>query len=199
MNIIKIIYKISRDGLAITDHDLARINFISAHNYFAQRLDRFSQLNYQVDFDSFENKDLEMELKLLNSDLPQILAYIVKNKRSSGFLTLEDAVVELRKSNPMDYDLSQGHPFYEYRLMNLILEASAKNTTNTKFSNLYRLFEVESSVDFSKLFFSKDLKTLWKTYKIDFSATSYSQSEKVFKNSNGSFIKLNFQLKSVNY
>lgn len=86
---------------------------------------------YLLKLHSFEENHLKSNLKGLDSDLPQILSELVLIKHMNPKFNLSEIFHELRKSNYMGYDLSQGHKFYEYKIFRLLIDATWRLNNKT--------------------------------------------------------------------
>ncbi|MFA5832407.1 MAG: HpaII family restriction endonuclease [Bacteroidota bacterium] len=65
---------------------------------------------------------LELNLKLLDTQLPEILAYLVSYTNRTGNSALKDLLVEITRSNPLGFDLSKNQPFYKHKIKKLLTE-----------------------------------------------------------------------------
>lgn len=89
--------------------------------------DRFEVLNNNscdIKYDSMENDMFKSNLLLIDGDLPKICAYMLKEYYSSGINTVRNSLDLLNEHNPLNYDLSKGHPFYEYKFKKLLAECA---------------------------------------------------------------------------
>lgn len=89
--------------------------------------DRFEVLNNNscdIKYSSMENDMFESNLLLIDGDLPKICAYMLKEYYSSGINTVRSSLGSLNEHNPLEYDLSKGHPFYEYKFKKLLAECA---------------------------------------------------------------------------
>lgn len=89
--------------------------------------DRFEVLNNNscdIKYDSMENNMFKSNLLLIDGDLPKICAYMLKEYYSSGINTVRNSLDLLNEHNPLNYDLSKGHPFYEYKFKKLLAECA---------------------------------------------------------------------------
>ncbi len=89
--------------------------------------DRFEVLNNNscdIKYASMENDMFKSNLLLIDGDLPKICAYMLKEYYSSGVNTVRNSLDSLDEHNPLGYDLSKGHPFYEYKFKKLLAECA---------------------------------------------------------------------------
>ncbi len=81
---------------------------------------RLEELGCQVNFDSIQSKKLELNLTMIDSKLPLILSYLVFYNYRYNMNNMVDLVHKLNKENPLNYNLSLGHLFYEFKIKNLL-------------------------------------------------------------------------------
>jgi len=101
------------------------------------RLMELESLNLKVVFDSIQSKNLHLNLKLIDSQLPEILAKLVYTKYKTSKSNLTDLLEEINIKNPLDFDLSKGHPFYEYKIKNFLTENALGMTPETVWNGKY--------------------------------------------------------------
>nr|WP_185956420.1 HpaII family restriction endonuclease [Changchengzhania lutea] len=74
-----ITFKIIEDNnLPISDDDLIEVNSITKGHKYIKRISKLAELGYQVNFDSFDDDTFKLNLQVIDSDLPEIVAHIVK-------------------------------------------------------------------------------------------------------------------------
>ena len=199
-----IIFKIS-DGnnLPITDEHLEDVNSINTGHKYIKRIERLSSLGYLIDFHSYHDKTFNLNLQLIDGDLPEIIAHIVKDKYVSKITKITSVIKKLEESNPMNYDQSLGHNFYEYKIINFLIEAALGMTSKEVWTGVYDvvggiiIVKPDSEIlcyhliDFNK--FKHYLKT---SARLDNPSGSKMEYGSVYREGNDSFIKLNFQIKA---
>ena len=197
-------YKITGpENSPISDKDLESVNSIFCEELFFKRFEKLTSLGYKINFDSYDDKNLAFDLQLLDSDLPEIIAHIVKDKYVSKITKITSVIKKLKESNPMKYDQSLGHNFYEYKLVNFLVEAALGMTSKEVWTGVYEvvggiiIVKPDSEIlcyhliDFNK--FKHYLKT---SARLDNPSGSKMGYGSVYKEGNNSYIKLNFQIKA---
>lgn len=201
---ISIIYKISdENSLPITDEHLEEVNSIVTGHKYIKRIEKLSLLGYQINFDSYDDKTFNLNLQLIDGDLPEIIAHIVKDKYVCKITKITEVIKKLNESNPLNYDQSFGHNFYDYKLVKFLVEAALGMTSKEVWSGVYDVVggiiivkpNVEilcyHLIDFNK--FKHYLKT---SARLDNPSGSKMGYGSVYRNDNNSYIKLNFQIKA---
>ncbi|WP_289053374.1 HpaII family restriction endonuclease [Carboxylicivirga marina] len=200
-----IIYKISnQNGNAMSAADIATVNSLNPKSKkYIKRIEEIQNLGYSINFDSYQDNTFKLNLQLIDSDLPKILAHIVLDKYISQITKIPDIINKLNTSNPLNYDLSLGHNFYEYRLINFLVEAALGMTSKTVWTGKYAviggLIIVKSNADivcYHLVDFNKFKEYLKNTCKLDNPSGSKMGYGEVYEENNETYIKLNFQFKT---
>ena len=199
-----ITYRISdSNNLPISEDHLFQINSINTGHKYIKRITRLLELGYKVEFDSYDDDTFKLNLQVIDSDLPEIIAHIVKDKYVNSVVRMNDVIEKITIENPMNYDLSQGHKFYEYRLVNFLVEAALGMTSKSVWSGKYDLvggiiiIKPNSEVlCYHLIDFNKFKQYLKKASRLDNPSGSKMGYGMVYKTEGGSFIKLNFQIKA---
>lgn len=199
-----ITFKIVDDnGNPISDDDLIEVNSITKGHKYIKRISKLTELGYQINFDSFDDDTFKLNLQVIDSDLPEIIAHIVKDKYVSSVVKINEVIEKIREDNPMNYDLTQGHKFYEYRLVNFLVEAALGMTSKAVWSGKYDIVGgiiiIKPNAEmlcYHLIDFNKFKQYLKNSARLDNPSGSKMGYGTVYKNENDSFIKLNFQIKA---
>ena len=82
---------------------------------------------------------IAMNLRLLDYYFPKIITSIVNIALEDGLSELTDILPLIIKENPVDFNLSFGHPFYENKIMDLLASLVLKlNSRHFNFELCYR-------------------------------------------------------------
>lgn len=199
-----ITYKITdANNLPISLEHLTEVNSIISGHKYIKRISKLTELGYKIDFDSYDDNTFKLNLQVIDSDLPEIIAHIVKDKYVSSKVRMNDVIEKLTEDNPMNYDLTQGHKFYEYRLVNFLVEAALGMTSKSVWSGKYDIVGgiiiIKPNAEmlcYHLIDFNKFKQYLKNSSRLDNPSGSKMGYGKVYKNDSGSFIKLNFQIKA---
>lgn len=199
-----ITYKITdKNNSPISDKDLIEVNAITTGHKYIKRLSKLAELGYKIEFDSYDDDTFKLNLQVIDSDLPKIIAHIVKDKYVSSVIKINEVIEKITTDNPMQYDLSQGHRFYEYRIVNFLVEAALGMTSKSVWSGKYDIVGgiiiIKPNAEmlcYHLIDFNKFKQYLKNSARLDNPSGSKMGYGTVYKNEMGSFIKLNFQIKS---
>lgn len=199
-----ICYKIiDSNNSPISDADLIEVNSITTGHKYIKRMSKLSDLGYQIIYDSYDDDTFKLNLQVIDTDLPEIIAHIVKDKYINSIVKINDVINKITADNPMNYDLSQGHKFYEYRLVNFLVEAALGMTSKKVWSGKYDIVGgiiiIKPSAEmlcYHLIDFNKFKQYLKNSSRLDNPSGGKMGYGTVYKDAKGSFIKLNFQIKS---
>lgn len=133
-NTTNFIYEILGDD----ELSIEEINAIETTPKIANRISEIRARGFEVKFQNIQSATLQLNLQLIDSDLPQILAELLLLKYSNpGSALLAPTLVQLTINNPLRFDLSQGHPFYEYKIKNFLTDSALGMTPATMWTGQY--------------------------------------------------------------
>lgn len=134
-NTTNFIYEIT--GIKLTPKKIEAINLITTEPKIKNRIDHLLNLGAKIKFKDITSKNLKLNLQLIDSDLPEILGYILLYKYSLNKNNLRDLLTEINLKNPKGFDLSLGHPFYEYKIKNFLTDSALGMTPATLWTGIY--------------------------------------------------------------
>lgn len=118
--------------------NIDEINAIENTPKIANRISTLRARGFQLSFKGIQSETLQLNLQLIDSDLPQILAELVLLKYSTpGLALLAPTLAHLTEKNPLNFDLSHGHPFYEYKIKNFLTDSALGMTPATIWTGQY--------------------------------------------------------------
>lgn len=199
-----IVYKITdANNASITTEHFREINSINSRHKYIDRIAKLIERGYNIEFYAYDDSTFKLNLQVIDSDLPGIIAYIVKDKYVSRISKLNEVINKITEDNPMDYDQSQGHKFYEYRLVNFLVEAALGMTSKSVWSGKYDIVGgiiiIKPNAEvlcYHLIDFNKFKQYLKNSSRLDNPSGSKMGYGKVYFEGTASFIKLNFQIKA---
>lgn len=131
-------YKITdNEGGPMSQAVIDKINIDSKKEKYISRIKAIGDLGFKIEYDGYKDDTFFLNLQLLSSDLPQIIAFCVLEKYTNRITKMKKVIENLKYKNPFDYDLTQGHPFYEYRIINFLVEAALGMTSKKPWTGIY--------------------------------------------------------------
>jgi hypothetical protein len=199
-----IIYSVTdSNGNPISDDHLEVVNGIVDGHKYIKRVAKLDELGYSVKYHDYQGETFKLNLQMIDSDLPEIIAFIVKKKYTDKITWITNVIQCLNEENPMGYNLTN-HNFYEYRIINFLIESALGMTSTVPWSGIHQvvggliIVKQDSEVlcyhiiDFNK--FKTYLKS---STRLDNPSGGKMGYGEVYKDESGdSFIKLNFQVKA---
>ncbi len=114
------IFKIS--NTKFTSSQIEDINSISSRSKIMDRINAVLDSNGQFDFVKTEKQVFSNNLILIDSKLPEILSQIVYEFYSSKKSSILDLVENTNSKNPLNFNVSNEHKFYEYKIKRFLTD-----------------------------------------------------------------------------
>jgi len=114
------IFKIS--NVKLTPSQIEDINSISSRSKIMDRINFVLDSNGLFDFVKTEKQVFSNNLILIDSKLPEILSQIVYEFYSSKKSSILDLVENTNSKNPLNFDVSNEHKFYEYKIKRFLTD-----------------------------------------------------------------------------
>ena len=130
------IYEIKlKDGDSIVVDDFNRSTYV--RNKITERILRLEERGAKIEFTGIQSNTLFQNLRMIDGDLPQILAELLLVRYRDNESKLTYCVNKLQETNPMQFDLSRGWPFYEYKLKKFLQDVAMGMTPETVWTGIY--------------------------------------------------------------
>lgn len=109
-------------GEPLSDDLVRQVNGIEGGSKIKDRITKIIESGASLAFSHTENAIFSNNLTLIDSALPRILADLVYVFYSSTHSKLIDLVADIAARNPLNFDGSQSHPFYAYKIKRLLTD-----------------------------------------------------------------------------
>lgn len=103
----------------------------------ALRLNNLEKLGCKIEFKKIQSDNLELNLKLIDSQLPEIISHLVYYKYKLSKSKTTDLLEEIKSKNPLGFNITKGHPFYEYKIKNFLTESALGMTPEKVWTGKY--------------------------------------------------------------
>ena len=164
----------------------------------------YSHVNCGLSYVSMENDTFESNLLLIDGDLPQICAYMLAEYYATGASTVETALNSIVAVNPMNYNLSKGHPFYQYKFKKFLTESALGMLPSKAWDGTadatggYIIVREDGEVLCYHLFNRNEFENyLIKNTKFETASTSRHQFGSIYKENGKYYLKLNLQIRFI--
>lgn len=199
-----IIYEIKGErNQPMSNNLVSNINSIQTRHKYIDRVSAIESNNFQLHYYGYEDQTFKLNLELIDSKLPEIIAFAVLEKYRRRITRITDVINNLTLHNPLKYDLTQGHNFYEYRIINFLVEVSLGMTSAFVWNGIHDatggiiIVKDDSEVlCYHLIEFNKFKAYLKKSARLDNPSGGKMGYGKIENKEGKSFIKLNFQVKA---
>jgi type II restriction enzyme len=134
-NTTNFIYELS--NIAVSPDFIDSINSIYTEPKISSRINEIHSKGGVLNYKDISSQNLKLNLQLIDSDLPKILAYLLIYRYTKNKTSLVDLLNELNSSNPLNFDFSLGHPFYEYKIKNFLTDSALGMTPAALWTGKY--------------------------------------------------------------
>ncbi len=129
------IYKL--DNFNPTPAEIAEINEIETRSKIKDRISAINQKGGRLTFLTLEQTIFKNNLVLIDSLLPDILSEIIRIFFSSNKSTLEELTADINDVNPLNYDTSNEHTFYNYKIKRFLTDVALGMTPSKVWTGIY--------------------------------------------------------------
>lgn len=186
----------------ITDDVMNGFNTCSKK--FKDRFEFLGSCDCDIEYCSMDNDIFESNLQLIDGDLPKICAYMLKEYYSSGVNTVINSLESLNVHNPIGYDLSKGHPFYEYKFKKFLAECALGMLPSRVWDGTadatggYIIVREDGEVLCYHLFNRNEFEIyLINNTKFETASTSRHEFGSIYKENGKYYVKLNLQVRFI--
>ncbi len=116
------IYKIK--DVSLTEKEITEINSIDSKSKIKDRIEAITKKGGHFKFANTEKQIFSNNLVLIDSSLPQITAEIVFHFFTSNDSKTIDLVSEIEEENPLNFDISNEHQFYSYKIKRFLTDVA---------------------------------------------------------------------------
>ncbi len=111
-------------GSAMDDAAAAAINAIHGNRKMQRRIEAIAQAGCSMQFNAIPNPAFDNNLRMIDSQLPEIVGWMLADAYQRKQMALEKAVESITQANPLHYDLRLGHDHYGYKVRSLLVAAA---------------------------------------------------------------------------
>jgi len=129
------IYKL--ESFNPTPEVIASTNEIETRSKIKDRIAAINEMGGILTYTTLEQSVFKNNLVLIDSLLPNILAEIIKTFFTSNLSTIEELTTNINKVNPLNYDTSFAHTFYEYKIKRFLTDVALGMTPSKVWTGIY--------------------------------------------------------------
>jgi len=124
-----------------TEEEIKSINAIKPtgkESKITLRINSLLNRGAKINFVGVQSENLKWNLELIDTKLPEILAHLLLYKYAYGIKSSFNELLKvLLEKNPLNFNLSNSHPFYEYKLKNFLADAALGMTPEKIWKGIY--------------------------------------------------------------
>lgn len=185
-------------------NDALMYEFNTCSNQIKKRLEVLKKADCSINYCEMENKSFEGNLLMLDGDLPAICAKMLHLYYAEGIRDVSKSLEKMSSMNPMGYNLTLGHPFYQYKFKKLLSECALGMTPAKTWNGIadatggYIIVREDGEVLCYHLFNRNEFENyLMKNTKFETASTSRHQFGSIYKENGKYYLKLNMQIRFI--
>lgn len=192
------------EDASLSNEDITSINSLNhKRSKVIDRVNAIKNKGGRLLFDKIDNTTFRNNLVMLDGDLPTIIAHLLLEQLNSRISTLKELAEKLTENNPLDYDVSQGFPFYVYKIKHLLTSAALGMMPATAWSGKfdanggYLVVKKDGEI-LCYHFYDRNIfeDYLFSNAYLERSSTTKHQYASIIKEDDGSLsFKINFQVR----
>lgn len=186
----------------LSNNDIESINSIDTRSKIKDRLEQLSNSHCKITFNKTEKEIFGNNLILIDSLLPNILAEMLLLFFTSNISNVKELVDELENKNPLEFNTSNHHKFYEYKIKKFLTEVALGMMPSKVWNGIYDatggyLVVKESGEVLSYHIYNKNKfeNYLYHNTKLETASSSRHDFGKVYEENAMKHIKLNLQVR----
>lgn len=196
------IYKIVDSRLS--EVEIEAINSIDSRSKIMDRITAITEANGHFEFVKTEKAIFANNLILIDSKLPEILSQIIFEFYSTKKSSVLDLVNAVTIVNPVNYDASSEHQFYEYKMKRFLTDVALGMMPSKVWTGQYDatggyLIVKESGEVLCYHIYNKNEfeNYLFNNTKLDTASSSRHQFGMIYREGDGLYFKLNLQIRFI--
>jgi HpaII restriction endonuclease len=196
------IYKI--ENVNYTDDEINNINNIDTKNKIKDRITAVITQGGTFVFSKMEQNVFSNNLTLIDSLLPKMVAEIVLDFYLSSRSKLVDLVNQIQEKNPLNFDISNNHMFYSYKIKRLLTDIALGMTPSKVWNGEYDatggylIVKENGDVICYHIYNKSEFENyLLKNTKLDTASSTRYKFGKLFSKDKILYFKLNLQIRFI--
>ena len=195
------IYKV--EGLK--DKYIDKINSIKSRGKIKERVEEIEKRGGKFKFIRINREKFELNLKLIDSKLPEILGELLLSYFRGEGTQLAELIINITEKNPCNFNLEHTHPFYQYKIKNLLTDIALGMTPTSIWNGFYDatggiiIIREDGEVLCYHIYNRNEFQEwLVKNTKLETSSSSRHDYGKLYKKDGSIFFRLNLQIRFTN-
>ena len=185
----------------IDEAKIRTINEISGNSKIRNRLIEINK-NNSISYSNIGRSIFKNNLILIDSLLPEIMGEIIKEYYSSNLSAINELVNKISDKNPLEFDFSDNHDFYECKMKKFLVEVAVGMMPATVWTGKYDttggylIVKDDGDILAYHLYNRNEFENyLYYNTKLDTASTNRHNFGLLFKEKNEIYLNLNLQIR----
>ncbi|MDY0990420.1 HpaII family restriction endonuclease [Flavobacterium sp. CFBP9031] len=127
----------SISGLNLSEEEIDIVNSIDSRSKIKDRIEYIKNRGGYFNFSETEQQIFSNNLILIDSLLPQIISNILIDFYTSAHSKLLDLVSKIEETNPLNFDITNKHKFYSYKIKRFLTDVALGMTPSKVWNGEY--------------------------------------------------------------
>lgn len=191
-------------GLNLSDEEIDFINSIDSRSKIKDRIELLINKGGHFIFLETEQQIFSNNLILIDSMLPQIIATMLFNFYTSTNSKLLDLVSKIEKINPLNFDITNQHKFYSYKIKRFLTDVALGMTPSKVWDGEYDatggylIVKEDGEIVCYHIYNKSEFENyLLNNTKLETASSSRHGFGKLYKKDGNLFFKLNLQIRFI--
>lgn len=171
---------------------------------FKEKFQYLQSQNCGLKFIKADHGVFESNLLLLDGSLPEICAYMLVDYYQNGINKIADSLRNISERNPLNFNLENGQPFYEYKFKKLLTECALGMLPSAPWDGTadatggYIIVREDGEVLCYHLFNRNEFENyLVNNTRFETASTSRHEFGSIYKENGKYYLKLNLQVRFI--
>jgi len=194
------IYKISNLNIS----KIEKINSIDTIHKVQDRLYEIQKIGGKITFKQMENKTFENNLILIDSALPNIISELIILAYTSKLSKISDLTSNVHTKNPLNFNISDKHPFYSYKIKRLLTDIALGMTPSKVWNGIldatggYLIVKETGEIVCYHIYNRNEFENyLFANTRLITPSTKRYNFGYIYQENNSLYIKLNLQIRFI--
>lgn len=195
------IFRLSKE---ISEKELKEINSINSRNKLQDRIAAIYINSVKLIFFGLENRNFANNLRLTDSKMPEMLAYMMLYFYQENISLISELIEKLETENPLNFDQSSGHKYYEYKIKKLLVEIALGFTPSHPWNGYYDatggyiIVKEDGEIICYHIYNRNEFEEyLINNTRLDKASSTRYEYAKIYEENNINYIKLNLQIRFI--
>lgn len=194
------IFKLAENNTASTAIEPATFidkkSGIKINNKIRKSITSIKTTQNHFSFLKTEDRIFNNNLILIDSLLPEILGWLILNSYCSNTTNIEELTKITDKQNPLNYDLTNRHPFYQYKVKKFLLNIAQGMGQSKEWLNNFNLQQKNPIPDILyNTAISEFEDYLFANTRLETASSSKHKYEDICEENGSFYLKLNLQIR----